>query len=122
MNSTLNINWEQLSLVVGDDENPADDEMKDLYRLFIDDAGRRLRGLSALGTTFDRSMMAKEAHKIRGAASSFGFDHVALLLRTVETQIAELASERVADLVRDAQLSFDQSAREVLERYPGLAA
>lgn len=122
MNTSLTINWEQLSLVVGDDANPGDEEMKDLYRLFTDDAGRRLLALTAPAAPLEPLSIAKEAHKIRGAASSFGFDQVAMLLRTVETQINELSSERVAELLNEARQTFDSSVHEVAERYPGLSA
>lgn len=121
MNSAMAINWEQLSLVLGDDADPADEEMKDLFRLFVSDAGMRLRGLTDPTRPFERTPIAKEAHKIRGAASSFGFDHVSSLLRTVEGQINELSQERIEDLLREAQSSFDQAVREVQERHPNLA-
>jgi HPt (histidine-containing phosphotransfer) domain-containing protein len=121
MNSAMAINWEQLSLVLGDETCPADEEMKDLFRLFVSDAGMRLRGLTDATRPFERVAIAKEAHKIRGAASSFGFDHVAALLRTVEGQINELAQERIEELLRDSLTSFDQSVREVQERHPSLA-
>lgn len=121
MNSAMVINWEQLSLVIGDDSNPADEEMKDLFRLFVSDAGMRLRNLTAPGRAFDRIAIAKEAHKIRGAASSFGFDYVSGLLRTIEGQINELSQERIEDLLRESHSSFEQSVREVQERHPELA-
>jgi HPt (histidine-containing phosphotransfer) domain-containing protein len=121
MNSAMAINWEQLSLVLGDDANPADEEMKDLFRLFVSDAGMRLRGLTDPARTFERTPIAKEAHKIRGAASSFGFDHVAGLLRTVEGQINDLPQERIEELLREALATFDQCVKEVQERHPNLA-
>jgi HPt (histidine-containing phosphotransfer) domain-containing protein len=121
MNSALAINWEQLSLVIGDESTPGDDEMKDLFRLFVSDAGTRLRSLTAADHVFERTPIAKEAHKIRGAASSFGFDHVASLLRTIEAQINELSQERVEELLRETLTSFEQSVRDVQERHPELA-
>lgn len=122
MNSTTYINWEQFSLVVGDDNEPVDDEMKELYDMFIDDAGNRLGALNDAGREFVPADVAREAHKIRGAASSFGFEMVAGLLATVETQIGELTQEQVAGLLADALRGFEQSIREVKERHPGLAA
>lgn len=120
MNSTLAINWEQLSLVIGDDENPADDEMKDLFRLFVSDAGARLRALTSGDAPQDRTVVAKESHKIRGAASSFGFDQVATLLRTIEMQAADLAPERLEQMLREALTTFEACVREVQERHPNL--
>jgi HPt (histidine-containing phosphotransfer) domain-containing protein len=122
MNSTTYINWEQLSLIVGEENEPVDEEMKELYVMFIDDAGSRLRSLNDTSREFVPSNVAKEAHKIRGAASSFGFDTVSGLLAIVETQIDELPKERVYSLLSDALRGFEQSIRDVHERHPRLAA
>lgn len=116
------INWEQLSLVVGDELNPADEEMKDLFRLFVDDAGNRLATLCSNTTAFDRVFVGKEAHKIRGAASSFGFEQMANLLRDLEMQASTGEQAHLETLVRDAAALFEQSVLEVRHRYPGLTA
>jgi HPt (histidine-containing phosphotransfer) domain-containing protein len=122
MYTTLMINWDQLSLVVGDDGSPGDEEMKDLFRLFVEDASQRLRVLCAPGKSADRVFVAKEAHKIRGAASSFGFEQVATLLRTVESDIGELPLERLEGMLQEALSIFQQSVVEVHGRYPALSA
>jgi len=122
MYSAMLINWEQLSLVVGDELSPADEEMKDLFRLFVDDASHRLGALCAGTQPFDRTAIAKEAHKIRGAASSFGFEQMASLLKDVELQAQTIAQAQLEGLVREAHALFEQSVREVRDRYPGLAA
>ncbi len=122
MNSSMLINWEQLSLVVGDELSPADEEMKDLFRMFVDDAGRRLATLCSETTTFDRTIISREAHKIRGAASSFGFEQMANLLRDVEMQAQTASQVQLECLVREASSLFEQSVREVSDRYPGMAA
>jgi HPt (histidine-containing phosphotransfer) domain-containing protein len=116
------INWEQLSLVVGDELYPADEEMKDLFRLFVDDASRRLGALCSSTTPFDRTLIGKEAHKIRGAASSFGFEQMSGMLRDVEMQAQTLGQAQLENLLREAKTLFEQSVREVCDRYPGLAA
>lgn len=116
------INWEQLSLVVGDELYPADEEMKDLFRLFVDDASRRLRALCSCTAPFDRTHIGKEAHKIRGAASSFGFEQVSGLLRDVEVQAQTTAQAQLEGLLGEARAAFEQSVRQVSDRYPGLAA
>lgn len=121
MNSAMLINWEQLSLVVGDELSPADEEMKDLFRLFVDDAGRRLSALCSSTTPIDRTFIGKEAHKIRGAASSFGFEQMAGMLKDVEMQAQTIAQAQLEVLLHEASSLFEQSVREVSERYPGLA-
>jgi HPt (histidine-containing phosphotransfer) domain-containing protein len=122
MNSAMLINWEQLSLVVGDELSPADEEMKDLFRLFVDDASRRLGALCSGATPFDRTYIGKEANKIRGAASSFGFEQMAGMLKDVEMQAQTIAQAQLEGLLREANALFEQSVREVCDRYPGLAA
>lgn len=122
MNTNPAINWDQLAIVVGDENDPGDEEMKDLYRLFVDDAGQRLRKLCAPQVEFDRTGVAKEAHKVRGAASSFGFDQVSDILRTVELQISELHQDRIEELLRQALVVFQASVNGVAQRFPALAA
>jgi len=120
MSTTITINWEQLAMVVGDEGDPGDEEMQDLFRMFLDDAGGRLRKMAAPDSGLDRPSIAKEAHKVRGAAGSFGFNHLAGILTTIEVQIEEHSPERLDSLVQDALRTFDQSTSEVRERYPDL--
>lgn len=122
MNTNAEINWDQLALVVGDDSGPADEEMVDLYRLFVDDAARRLESLAAPVPGLDLPLIAKEAHKIRGAASSFGFDSLSDLLRQIETQINQLERGRIEAMLREALGIFSGSVQSVATRFPRLAA
>ncbi|BET65370.1 hypothetical protein ASA1KI_02880 [Opitutales bacterium ASA1] len=122
MSTNEEINWEQLSLVVGDENDPGDEEMKDLYRLFVDDAGQRLGRLCDSQAGHELIFIAKESHKIRGAAASFGFDRVAEFLRVVESQIETLPRARIEELLVQARAAFDNSVRCVAARFPGLAA
>ncbi len=122
MNMNAEINWEQLALVVGDENEPADEEMIDLYRLFVDDAGQRLGRIASPQETIDLTFVAKEAHKIRGAAASFGFDRVADILREVETRINQLGQPVIEQKLREARAAFDASVRGVAEKFPALAA
>lgn len=120
MSTTTTINWEQLAMVVGEEDEPGDDEMQELFRLFLEDAGGRLRKMGASGSALDRIATAKEAHKVRGAAASFGFDHLAGILTTIEVKMDEHSSEHLDALVQDALRTFDQSVNDVKERYPDL--
>jgi len=122
MENPNSINWDQLSLVIGDESEPADDEMRDLYRMFVEDASKRLRALSDPSAVSQPETVAKEAHKIRGAASSFGFEEVAQILHSVETQISELDPERIEQMLHTAVERFNQSVAAVQSRYPGLVA
>ena len=107
------INWEQLSLVVGDENEPADEEMVDLYRLFVDDAGQRLGRIVAPEGPLDLTFVAKEAHKIRGAASSFGFDRVAFGGDWPVSELATRYADWVATLDRVVAGSSDADLRKL---------
>lgn len=120
MSTTLTVNWEQLALVVGDDGDPGDEEMQELFHLFLEDAGMRLRKIADPGTGLDRSAIAKEAHKVRGAAASFGFDQLAGVLTTIEVEMEQHSQERLDALVQEAVRSFDNSVHEVREKHPEL--
>lgn len=120
MSTTTTINWEQLAMVVGDEGDPGDEEMQDLFRLFLDDAGGRLRKMCAPDSALDRTAIAKEAHKVRGAAASFGFEQLVGILTTIEVKMEEHSPEQLESLVQDALRTFDRSASDVGERYPNL--
>ena len=120
MNDTSNVNWDQLSMVIGEASEPVDPELTDLFKLFISDASTRLEALLAADLSGDLTPVAKEAHKIRGAASSFGFDRLANVLNTVETQISTLSTDEISGLLREAEQVFETSRREIYTQYSGL--
>lgn len=115
------INWEQLSMILGDEGDPIDEEMADLFRDFIDDADRRLDTLASLDPVSNPDGVAHEAHKIRGAALSFGFERFASILQTVETRVLELSPDEIERLLVAAREGFGRSRGEVERRYAYLA-
>ena len=115
------INWDQLSMILGDGGDPVDEELADLFRDFIDDTARRLVALSSLDPISDPDGVAQEAHKIRGAALSFGFEQFASILQTVETRVLELTPEEIGRLMNAASETFERSRDLVGRRYAYLA-
>ena len=115
------INWDQLSMILGDEGDPVDEELADLFRDFIDDAARRLVELSSLDPISEPDGVAHEAHKIRGAALSFGFEQFASILQTVETRVLELTPEEIGRLMSAACETFEHSRDLVGRRYAYLA-
>lgn len=115
------INWDQLTMILGDEGDPVDEELADLFRDFIDDTARRLVELSSLDPISDPDGVAHEAHKIRGAALSFGFEQFASILQTVETRVLELTPEEIGRLMNAASEVFERSRDLVGRRYAYLA-
>lgn len=117
MTYAQSINWDQLSMILGDEGDPIDEEMADLFRDFIDDADRRLDTLSGFDPVSNPDGVAHEAHKIRGAALSFGFERFASILQTVETKVLELSPDEINRLLVSARELFGHSRGEVEQRY-----
>jgi HPt (histidine-containing phosphotransfer) domain-containing protein len=115
------INWNQLAMILGEVEDPIDEEMADLFRDFIEDAGRRLDTLDSVDPVSEPQRVAHEAHKIRGAALSFGFERFAAVLQTVETRVLELSPDEISRLLAAARELFTQSKVEVGRSYAYLA-
>ena len=115
------INWDQLSMILGEEGDPVDEELADLFRDFIDDAARRLVELSSLDPVSEPDGVAHGAHKIRGAALSFGFEQFASILQTVETRVLELTPEEIGRLMDAASETFERSKDLVGRRYAYLA-
>ena len=108
-------------MILGDEGDPVDEELADLFRDFIDDAARRLVELSSLDPISAPDLVAHEAHKIRGAALSFGFEQFASILQTVETRVLELTPEEIGRLMSAASETFERSRDLVGRRYAYLA-
>ncbi len=115
------INWNQLSMILGDETDPIDEEMADLFRDFIDDADQRLDILDGFDPVSNPDGVAHEAHKTRGAALSFGFERFASILQTVETRVLELSPDEISRLLEAARDTFGRSRGEVSQRYAYLA-
>lgn len=115
------VNWDQLSMILGEEGEPVDEEMAELFRDFVDDAARRLEQLNSKDPVSDPDGVAQEAHKIRGAALSFGFEQFASILETVERRVLELTPEEIERLLAGAGDVFEQSRNLVVRRYAYLA-
>lgn len=108
-------------MILGEEGEPVDEEMAELFRDFVDDTDCRLAQLASKDPVSDPDGVAQEAHKIRGAALSFGFEQFASILQTVETRVLELTPEEIGRLLTAAHDTFEQSKRLVAQRYTYLA-
>ena len=77
--------------------------------------------LASLDPISDPAGVVHEAHKIRGASLSFGFERFASILQTVETRVLELTPEEIGRLLKTARETFEHSRDLVRRRYAYLA-
>jgi hypothetical protein len=108
-------------MILGEEGDPIDEELADLFRDFIDDVARRLALLASLDPISDPEGVVHEAHKIRGASLSFGFERFASILQTVEGRVLELTPEEIGRLLKTARETFEHSRDLVRRRYAYLA-
>lgn len=114
------IDWEQLEMIFGEEEEEFDEEMGDLFREFIVDGRDRLVTLK--GTVFDsnRETIARESHRLKGSSSNFGFTRVATSLANIEDNIETISPEAYQTSLTQAEVDFFASIKEVEAKYDGL--
>ena len=114
------IDWEQLEMIFGEEEEEFDEEMGDLFREFIEDGRDRLVTLK--GTVFDsnRETIAWESHRLKGSSSNFGFTRVATSLANIEDNIETISPEAYQTSLTQAEVDFFASIKEVEAKYDGL--
>lgn len=115
------VDWEQLSMIFGDEEE-FDEDMAELFVEFIEDGESRFRSIKSAAFPEQKQEIAKEAHKLKGSASNFGFIEVASQLGLVENNIETITADEYADCLEKAERAFSVSQQEVANRYPSLAA
>ena len=120
MSDSDQIDWEQLSMIFGEDEDDFDEEMAELFQEFIADGSQRFVAIRSTPFEADRVTIAKESHKLKGSASNFGFSRVAKLLGHIEDNIASISPQEYETSIGQAQTLFKASIQEVVARYPGL--
>ena len=115
------IDWEQLEMIFGEENEPLDDDMVELFQEFIEDGRERFSLIKGASFETDKERIAKESHKLKGSASNFGFIKVSSLLAGIENNIATIA---YGDYERDlgaASRFFDDSLQEVVAKFPALS-
>jgi len=103
-------------MVFGDGE--ADSAMVDIYREYLDDGEASLARLQEMSPDSERPAIAKEAHKLKGSASNFGFARMAELLAEMENDIEALSAVDCEKLLGEAAAAFAYARRQVAERFP----
>jgi HPt (histidine-containing phosphotransfer) domain-containing protein len=120
-NANTAINWDQFSMVMGETMDPQDEELTELYTMFVSDTDVQLSKLVQSDLPEDLDEVGKDAHRIRGAASSFGFEGFSNILNKIETEIESLSREDVNGLLSAALQGFRSSRETISARYTYLA-
>ncbi len=113
------IDWEQLEMIFGD-EDEFDDDMAELYEEFIEDGKNRLDSIKAASFPEEKELIAKESHKLKGSASNFGFAQMASLLGGIENNIDTITADTYHDSLSQAEVAFGASQQQVLAKYPAI--
>lgn len=116
------IDWEQLEMIFGEEEDEFDEDMAELFHEFVEDGNVQFGKIDATDFSSDRATIAKESHKLKGSASNFGFSRVAGILAHIEDDIATLSSEDFSKSIQEARVGFEKSIEAVMARYPALSA
>jgi len=114
------IDWEQLEMIFGEDEEDFDEDMADLFHEFVEDGNVQFSKINQDEFAADKAKVAKESHKLKGSASNFGFARVAELLAHIEDEIESITVDDFVSSLEQARAGFDQSIATVVERYPAL--
>lgn len=115
------IDWEQLSMIFGDEGDELDEDMAELFHEFVEDGNERFVAIRSADFATETEVIAKEAHKLKGSASNFGFARVAGLLGHIEDDIATLTGEDYERSLNGAFDGFERSVEALVARFPGLA-
>ena len=114
------IDWEQLSMIFGEDETDIDDDMTELFQEFVEDGTQRFEAIQGASFADQKEYIAKESHKLKGSASNFGFAQVANLLGLIEDGINTIQQDEFESNLRGARANFERCVSEVTTRYPAL--
>lgn len=115
------IDWEQLEMIFGEEDEEFDEDMAELFHEFVEDGNERFNFIKCTEFDADRVKIAKESHKLKGSASNFGFARVASLLGHIEDDIDTLTVEDYRQSLEDACRSFEKSIETVIARYHALS-
>jgi len=120
MSDSALIDWEQLEMIFGEDDEDFDAYMAELFQEFVEDGFERFGILKAASFETERDMLGKESHKLKGSSSNFGFARVASELGNIEDNIATLTYEAFQVSLLEAEKAFQDSAQDVKNKYSAL--
>ena len=114
------IDWEQLEMIFGEEDEEFDVEMGELFREFVEDGRERLVAIKATSFDANRDTIAKESHRLKGSSSNFGFQRVASSLGNIEDNIETISPDAYQASLTQAEGDFFASIKEVEAKYEAL--
>ena len=120
MSDSALIDWEQLEMIFGEDDEDFDEDMAELFQEFVEDGVERFGMLKAASFDAEKDMLGKESHKLKGSSSTFGFARVASELAKIEDHMASLTYEAFQASLLEAEKAFAASTEEVKNKYSAL--
>ncbi len=120
MNDSELIDWEQLEMIFGEDDEEFDEDMADLFREFIEDGSNRLQTIKSASFESDRVSIAQESHRLKGSSSNFGFARVATSLANIEDNIDSISADAYEAALSQAESDFFASVKQVEAKYLSL--
>lgn len=109
-------------MLFGEEDDELDEEMTELFHDFVDDGNTCLGALNSAEFPDQKDFIAKEAHKLKGSASNFGFAVVADQLGRIEDEIASIDGSDFAATLAKVGSDFETSVKQVFSRFPAIAA
>ncbi len=114
------IDWEQLEMIFGEEDEEFDEDMAELFHEFVEDSVGRIETLKAASFESDKDMLGKESHKLKGSSSNFGYARVASALANIEDNIETISFEAFQASLLEAENAFLESTEVVKSKYAGL--
>ena len=114
------IDWEQLEMIFGEDDEDFAEDMAELFHEFVEDGSNRLETIKGASFDSDRDSIAKESHRLKGSSSNFGFARVASSLANIEDNIDSISSDAYQASLSQAEADFFASIKEVEAKYIAL--
>jgi len=86
-----------------------DEDLQDVVALFVEEMPERIESLLAKCKNRDWSQLGQVAHKIKGAAGTYGFDQFTPVAQRLETQVRQGLSE--TDILQSVEDLIDLCRR-----------
>jgi HPt (histidine-containing phosphotransfer) domain-containing protein len=97
------------------------DGTRQIFNLFIHDTERRLQMMQMLSGDTDRTAIENEAHAMKGAAATFGFQQIGVLAGALENDAPEITHAGYRDYLTRLDSAF-RAARRYYSANIALAA
>lgn len=120
MSDSALIDWEQLEMIFGEEDEEFDEDMAELFHEFVEDGKGCLENLKNASFESDKDSLCRDSHKLKGSSSNFGYAKVAKALANIEDNMAILTYEAFKASLSEAESAFHDSTEEIKRKYAAL--